>query len=228
MAGLNVQGPLSPEQVLDAAKRRAVEVQAPVVGQGQFYLAGGTALALQLGHRRSRDLDWFTPVAFDEPSLVRALQSLSVAPTAVEHSAKHTVRAFYGELETSFIRFSAIAARSTVVEVGAVRLPVADIATIAAMKAGAIVQRGAKRDFVDVDAITRSPGWSMERFVDNAGQKIKLLPAQLYLGLTYFADAEKQPMPDGARDSWEAVKRSLVDQVGALQRRRTRGPDMDR
>lgn len=26
----------------------------------QFYLAGGTALALHLGHRQSRDLDFFT------------------------------------------------------------------------------------------------------------------------------------------------------------------------
>jgi hypothetical protein len=33
----------------------------PFLGQAGFYLAGGTAVALHLGHRRSVDLDWFTP-----------------------------------------------------------------------------------------------------------------------------------------------------------------------
>jgi predicted nucleotidyltransferase component of viral defense system len=38
-----------------------------------FYLAGGTALALQLGHRKSEDLDFFTNGSFDIPDLKRAL-----------------------------------------------------------------------------------------------------------------------------------------------------------
>jgi hypothetical protein len=40
------------------------------------YLAGGTGLALQFGHRRSLDLDFFLPMAFGE-DLLQQLQSMS-------------------------------------------------------------------------------------------------------------------------------------------------------
>ena len=32
-----------------------------------FYLGGGTAVAIQLGHRRSVDLDWFTGDRLEDP-----------------------------------------------------------------------------------------------------------------------------------------------------------------
>src|SRR5216684_1498349 len=38
-----------------------------------FYLAGGTGLALMLGHRISVDLDFFSEKAFDETELVNKL-----------------------------------------------------------------------------------------------------------------------------------------------------------
>jgi len=37
---------------------------------GDFYLAGGTGLALQFGHRISEDLDFFTKDLFDEDALI--------------------------------------------------------------------------------------------------------------------------------------------------------------
>ena len=39
----------------------------PVAAEYGFYLAGGTAVALQLGHRRSVDLGWFTDKRLSDP-----------------------------------------------------------------------------------------------------------------------------------------------------------------
>jgi hypothetical protein len=49
------------EEVLDRDKLRVIGLQADLVREGQFSLAGGTGLGLRLGHRLSDDLDWFTP-----------------------------------------------------------------------------------------------------------------------------------------------------------------------
>jgi hypothetical protein len=48
------------EQVLDRDKTRVIRLQAELVRDGGFFLAGGTGLGLRLGHRLSQDLDWFT------------------------------------------------------------------------------------------------------------------------------------------------------------------------
>lgn len=96
--------PLPLNQILDGAKIRAIRVQSGVVRDGQFFLAGGTALGLRLRHRRSRDLDWFTAAGFDAANLGRTLDSLPERPTKMEQKGPTTIRAYYGELETSFIR----------------------------------------------------------------------------------------------------------------------------
>ena len=48
------------EEVLARGHKRALSALGPVMEAAGFYLGGGTAIALQLGHRRSMDLDWFT------------------------------------------------------------------------------------------------------------------------------------------------------------------------
>jgi hypothetical protein len=47
-----------------------------VVNPWGFYLGGGTALALWLGHRRSVDLDWFDEERISDPFLGHLLYSL--------------------------------------------------------------------------------------------------------------------------------------------------------
>lgn len=215
---------LTPAEVLDPPKREAVENQAPIVKHGEFYLAGGTALALQLGHRRSRDLDWFTHHHFDSERLTKALQSLPRPPTSVEPPRPDTARVYYGELETSFIRFAGVRASPFVVEVEGVKLPIADLETSAAMKAGAVIGRGEARDFIDIHALVRSPGWSMDRFVDVAVTRAGISPVQLRLGLTYFRDAETRPVRDCTDREWEKIKRDLFrDVTRTFDKRRQRG-----
>jgi hypothetical protein len=44
----------------------------------RFYLAGGTALALQLGHRSSIDFDFFSQIPFDNLNLYIEIEEILV------------------------------------------------------------------------------------------------------------------------------------------------------
>src|SRR5262249_19780719 len=57
-------------EVLGAGQKRVLRQLGPPVTRRQFYLAGGTALAAQIGHRRSVDLDWFTGEHLADPLLL--------------------------------------------------------------------------------------------------------------------------------------------------------------
>lgn len=61
-------------QTLTGEKIRIIKAQAALAAESCWYLAGGSALALHLGHRTSRDLDWFSEKTFDQQALRQALQ----------------------------------------------------------------------------------------------------------------------------------------------------------
>lgn len=71
------------DEVLDKDKKRVIRLQAQVVRDGGFFLAGGTGLGLWLGHRLSDDLDWFTPTPFEPKALIAKLNSLPERPTGI-------------------------------------------------------------------------------------------------------------------------------------------------
>ena len=79
----------------------------------------------------------------------------------------------------------------------------ADIEMIAAMKAAPVHDRGAKRDFIDIHAICTQPGWSVGRFIEHAARLLPFQPEQVGRALTYYVDAEEDPMPAGCAVSWE-------------------------
>jgi len=60
-------------KVVDEGKARVIRLQARLVRDEGFFLAGGVGLALRLGHRVSADLDWFTPNHFDASALQQRL-----------------------------------------------------------------------------------------------------------------------------------------------------------
>jgi hypothetical protein len=213
------------EAVLDRDKRRVIQLQAHLAHAGRFFLAGGTGLGLHLGHRLSEDLDWFTPARFDAKELMKSISLLPEKPTLLRQDGRHTVRAYYNELETSFIAYDQVPARIHPLTVGAARIAVADVELLAAMKAAVLHDRGARRDFIDVHAISRMNGWSVARFIEHGARALPLQPTQIARSATYFVDAEKDPMPRGCTVSWEVVKADLTKGVRAWERSRDRGLD---
>ena len=211
-------------RVIDPEKARVIRLQAALVRDEGFFLAGGVGLAVRLGHRLSADLDWFTPSPFNAGAIERRLEALAESPTQILRHGRHTVRAYYGTLETSFITYGQVPASPEIMKVAGTEIPVADIAIIAAMKAAALHDRGAKRDFIDIHGICSQPGWSIERFINHAAQLLPLQPEQVACSLTYFVDAEKESDAGGLRRRLEEVKADLARGVQQWEqgRRKTR------
>jgi hypothetical protein len=133
------------------------------------------------------------------------------------------VRAYYDRLETSFISYQQVPAQTDVLKVKGTDIPIAKIELIAVMKAAAVHDRGKKRDFIDIHAICSQPDWSASRFITHASRNIPLHPKQIALALTYFADAERDPTPEGCKVSWEKVKTDVSKWVLEWERNLQRG-----
>ena len=109
-----------------------------------FYLAGGTALALQLGHRKSIDLDFFSQ---KYPSQEQLIQALNKYQPVIAQQATGTLDVFIDEVKVSFFDYKYTLLEDTYLY-KQVRL--ASTLDIACMKIAAISQRGTKKDFVDL------------------------------------------------------------------------------
>lgn len=176
-----------------------------------WILAGGTGLALQLGHRVSIDLDFFSEQPFDPQSLRMRLAELGqLEVQAQDENTLHVrldgVRLSFLKSEVSFL-FPATDYRG---------LRVADPRDIAAMKIVAVGGRGSRKDFVDLHAYLEAGGdfpALMEilrrRYASTTFSEVHLLRS-----LVFFEDAEQEPMPRMIRKAvWKDVRARLEEEV---------------
>lgn len=111
-----------------------------------FYLVGGTALALKLGHRNSIDIDLFTQNEFDENELIQNLKDKFTLN--VSFTKKSTIISTINSIKTDFIRHNNPLIREPITEEGITYLSMEDIA---AMKLHAIENSGKRlKDFIDI------------------------------------------------------------------------------
>jgi len=112
----------------------------------EFYLVGGTALALQLGHRNSIDIDLFTKNDFTPESLLKFLESaFSIQPS---FATKNTLLSIINSIKVDFICHAYPLVLPPITEEGITFLSLQDIA---AMKLNAISNSGKRlKDFIDV------------------------------------------------------------------------------
>jgi len=169
---------------------------------GGFYLAGGTALAIHLGHRRSIDLDFFRADPFDAEVLIRCLADLG-GDLRVREAG--TIHAVVRGIKVSLFQYPYRLIAPMTTHLG---LNLASVADIAAMKIVAIAQRGSKKDFFDVFEILKvnSPKemkmWFLEKFGDRQVNCYHILRS-----LFFFDDAEHDPEPISLNGTnWETVK----------------------
>jgi hypothetical protein len=115
--------------------------------KGDFYLAGGTALALQLGHRISIDFDLFSPEPIKKTLLARIEDVYGVAPseTLVSNSGELTV--IVSGVKHTFLHYPFPPMRP-LVEGAPISLLAAE--EILATKAYTIGRRGAFKDYIDI------------------------------------------------------------------------------
>jgi hypothetical protein len=169
-----------------------------------FYLAGGTALALYLGHRYSYDLDFFTSRPFRNDTLRWEAETLGAFEVFTDSPG--TLEGRIGETRVTFLeyRYPMIQPLS---DFGRAKL--ASIRDIAAMKLSALSSRGSRKDFVDLFFIKDFMDWPgiLDDFKGkfaNSGYGL----IHVVRSLAWFEEAEKEPMPVMIKPcSWEDVKR---------------------
>lgn len=168
------------------------------------YLAGGSALALHLGHRYSIDFDFFTPKKFSPLNLSGQLGK--ICRFKKEGARGISLIGTINEVKLSYFQYDyPLLARTTLF----LNINIAGIADIAAMKIAAIMDRGTKKDFVDLFELVRN-GLEVEKtfsFYENKYGKLGNNIYSIIKSLQYFDDAEKSEMPRMIKMvSWERVK----------------------
>lgn len=159
------------------------------------YLAGGTALALQLGHRYSYDLDFFTPEKFDERILTQRITEL-FPNFSLEKKDRGTILGYLGEIRFSlfFYKYPLLFKNHKFLGTN-----IADIKDIATMKIVTIANRGTKRDFIDLYFIfNEAKIVTLEESLKLYDKKFKALSQNkihILKSLVYFQDADRDKSP---------------------------------
>jgi len=183
-----------------------------------FYLAGGTAVALRLGHRVSRDLDFFSETdSLDTPrrqEIVAALRATGRSAT-LQRSAFTTLVLIADAHHLSFFSYSYDLVDDTN-DLNGIR--VAGLLDVALMKIDALSGRGMKRDFVDLYVIAQQT--PLDKILE-LGQKkypaYRDLRMNALVAMTQFDAADQdaeltllQPI------SWDEVKQFFVTEARRL------------
>lgn len=206
---------LHPE-VLPETERQALAALAPSACRAGFYLAGGTAVAIHLGHRQSVDLDFFTPSRIDEPlALAERFRSEGIA-LETGQVAPGTLHARLFGVRSSFLSYSYPLLRPTV-SWSEFSCELASIDDLACMKLAAVAQRGARKDFLDVFAIGQAR-LSLSQMLELYQSKYGIRDVgHVLAGLCYFEDAEREPMPITLLPvDWAEVKSTIRSWVTAF------------
>jgi len=181
-----------------------------------FYLAGGTGLGLQIGHRISLDLDFFSKKEFQENRIISYLQNNGNFNLLKKDW--QTINGILNKTRVSFMNYP-YSLLCPANKFGKIRL--ASIKDIACMKLDAISTRGSKKDFIDLYVIIKEY-YSLSELIilfNKKYKKIKYNLPHLFKSLVYFADAEKDPMPKMFYEiKWQEVKSFLQREVIKLQK----------
>lgn len=174
-------------------------------------LVGGTALALQLGHRKSIDLDFFGKFEADSLQIKDFLKSIGTIQVIQE--SKFIFQYIVNGVKVDFVNYPYDWISDKNEEDNVVLASPKDIA---AMKLAAITNRGTKKDFIDIYellgqfSLSQMLNFYKEKYLDG-------VPFITLKSLTWFEDAEDDPMPTMFRDySWETVKKRISSEVNSV------------
>lgn len=204
-------------EILDPIRQKLLPKLVVAKAYG-FYLAGGTALALQLGHRTSVDFDFYAPKKFDEmrfeTDLVQQLNGFKVT-----QRSSGTLIGQVQRVDLSFFYYPYPLLEPLIATES---LNLVSVADLAAMKLIAISQRGVRRDFLDLYVIAKDRGlssvfdWTREKFP-------QFDPYVCLKALTYFEDADRDESGRGMQlkedIAWPKIKVFFEQQAKTLARK---------
>ena len=176
----------------------------------EMRLVGGTSLALQIGHRISVDLDFFG--AFD--SSIPLEMFFTNFDNVVKTGSNRFMQFFEIDgVKVDFVNYNYPWLESPINEEG---ITLASIEDISAMKINAIINRGTKKDFIDVAFLLEH--YSLLQLLGFYQKKYGVHDYQMALrSLTYFEDAELNVMPRMLiNKDWDTIKTEITSQVRML------------
>lgn len=174
----------------------------------QTRLVGGTALALQLGHRKSIDLDFFGTVDCEVEYLRESIAG--IASLTILKESPHIHIYIVDGIKVDIVNYKYPWLDDVVLEQG---LRLASVSDIAAMKITAIIGRGTKKDFIDIAFLLHH--FSLEEILHFYAAKYNDSSVFMAMkSLAYFDDAEADPMPDMfVNQSWQQVKAYILSKI---------------
>lgn len=173
-----------------------------------FFLVGGTALSLQIGHRISIDIDLFSQSPFDENAILRYLESQN--KLQLDYLAKNTIKGQITGTKVDLITHSYPLIEDLKVIEG---IRMASLEDIAAMKLNAIIGNGSRlKDFIDIAYL--SCYIPLKRMIGAYEQKYSLRNPLLVLkGLSYHLDINFNEPIKMMNDKfvWKKIEKRLMD-----------------
>jgi len=184
--------------------------------KNDFYLAGGTALALQIGHRDSIDFDFFCSKDIDTKKLFEELTEVFSAFKILKiQEEKNSLTVLIdSDIKLSFFTYKYKLLNKLIDEEN---LRLASILDIGCMKLSAIVSRAANKDYIDIFYILQNI--KLEDLLKKAQEKFPDLDKNLILkSLVYFEDIDIEPIvfKNNNNVSFKEVKEFLEKEVRSL------------
>ncbi|PIS14601.1 hypothetical protein COT64_01775 [Candidatus Shapirobacteria bacterium CG09_land_8_20_14_0_10_39_12] len=182
-----------------------------------FYLAGGTALALHLGHRTSLDFDFYSQKHFDSALLYEKIENIFSGDAVLSLREKDTMFCKIADVDNSFFWYKyPLLEKPIEFE----RILLASPQDIAAMKLIAIYQRPAKRDYIDIYFLLKN--FTLEEMFSFVREKYPNFNLYLSLrALVYFEDLKDEEGREikilDNSFSWEKAKEKIFEEVKKYQ-----------
>jgi len=199
--------------ILDETRRQLLDQLIPLTND--FVLAGGTALALQIGHRKSFDFDFFSLNDIPNGLLEKFAQFVNVESVAIDNHQELTLFC-KDHIKVTLLNYPfASIYQPFVIDKGLRIFPYKEIAI---QKAYTIGRRGEYRDYFDLFTLLQKPDINLSQIIQDANHKYQnLFNAKLFLEqLIYFDDLlnlEIIPLDDTVPPSSDEVKKILQHEV---------------
>jgi len=178
-----------------------------------FYLAGGTALALQIGHRDSNDFDFFSSQNINTISLFGKIKEVFSGHKLLKIQEEENTLSVVINRDIKLSFFSCFYKMvEPLIEDDNIRL--ASIIDIGCMKLSAIVSRATNKDYVDIYYVLQQ--MSLEKLLNFTQEKMPELDRNLIIkSLVYFDDIveEKLVFKNNKEVGMETIKNFFIQEV---------------
>ncbi len=205
-----------PQEIISKKTKANLEILIKKAMLKNFYLVDGTGAALQLKHRVSLDLDFFSKKDIDTKTLIQKIKTQG--KFSIERETENTLIGIFNGTRVSFLKYD----YPLLFDLKQIKgIKIADLRDIGCMKIDAVSSRGMKRDFVDLFFICRE-AISLKNLLSLFKKKYKSVNynrLHILKSLVYFEDAENNPMPRMILPtSWQEVKNFFKEEIRKINK----------